>query len=90
MNGFTFTGLSKRGDQLHADDRAYVLSAYIGRHTAQKRAYWAKPNTPVHFMNDSEWLSNTWFAVRKDGRLDRRVQRSESHPTFPLNPELRK
>ncbi len=84
------------GNQLHTDDQRYVLSAFVHRFTAQHRPNWAnktipnRPNYPaVQFASDAEWLANTRFAVRNNGRLDKRAHYCESSPTWPNNPELR-
>lgn len=85
-----------RGTHLCADDRAYVLSSYVNRYTGQHRPAWARKEWkdgkpyPLQFVNDLEWLANTWFAVRKNGRLDRRHNQCYSRSTWPNNPELRK
>lgn len=83
------------GHELCADDQRYVLSAYVHRFTGDHKPAWAnaewkdgKPY-PMQFASDREWLENTRFAVRRDGRLDRRVKYCHSNPTWPENPELR-
>ena len=87
---------TKLGIELHPDDRRHVLAAYVHRFTGEHRPAWAhkpwkdgKPY-PVQFADDADWLAHTRFAVRGNGRLDRRVNRCESSPTWPNNPELRK
>jgi hypothetical protein len=88
------TPTQARGDQLTAEDQKDVLAAYVHRHTREHRPAWAnklwngKPY-PVQFASDAEWLANTLFAVRRNGRLDQRARSCESHPTWPDNPELR-
>lgn len=68
------------GTQLHPADRDYVLSAYtyrgtvenFGRNPAQaKRMRDGGFRMPL--ISDAEWLASTRFAVKKDGRLDHRV-----------------
>jgi hypothetical protein len=85
----------KPGNELNAEDRAYVLRAYVHRYTGDHMPLWAdkpwmdnKPY-PVQFANDQDWLRNTRFHVKKNGRLDRTTGHCESSPTWPLNPELR-
>jgi hypothetical protein len=85
-----------KGTELHPDDQSHVLRAFVHRYTGEHRPQWAanpwKANQPypVQFKDDSEWLSNTKFAVKRDGRLDTRVKCCVSTPTWPFNPELRK
>ncbi len=83
------------GSNLHPEDVRHVLSAYVHRYTGEHKPAWAlkpwkdgKPY-PVQFATDTDWLNNTRFAVRKNGRLDSRVSTCESAPTWPNNPELR-
>ena len=77
-----------------SEDQARVLSLFKNRVTGD--------NIPPHAKNadgslqgillhadDQDWLRNTRFSVRVSGRLDRRVRRCESTPTYPNNPELR-
>lgn len=84
-----------RGKDLHPDDKAYVLAGYVHRFTGDHFPQWARDPRPdgsaypVQFANDADWLANTWFRARKNGRLDRRVQHCDSRPTWPNNPELR-
>lgn len=82
---------SVTGDKLNSEDRRYVLSAYIYRHTPD-RCSAAKPaSRPFGFTHasDKEWLANTLFQVRKNGRLDKRNGSCHSTPTWPFNPEFR-
>jgi len=85
----------KRGTELCATDQRHVLRSYVHRFTADHTPQWARklgPNgepSPVQFSSDQDWLENTFFRVRKDGRLDSRARSCESHPTWPNNPELR-
>jgi hypothetical protein len=81
---------SKRGTELHPDDQKHVLAAYVHRFTGQHRPQWAdSQHCNVQFRDDADWLANTSFAVRKNGRLDRRSKECYSRPTWPNNPELR-
>ncbi|WP_145670156.1 hypothetical protein [Bradyrhizobium stylosanthis] len=79
----------KLGTDLHPADQRFVLSAYVHRFTGSHRPKWAKPDNAVQFADDQDWLAHTRFAVRANGRLDRRVARCHSSPTWPHNPELR-
>jgi hypothetical protein len=38
---------------------------------------------PVQFVDDADWLANTLFKVRKDGRLSRNIRHCRSTPTWP-------
>lgn len=88
--------MTKKGSDLHPDDKNYVLRAYVHRFTKDHKPNWAnkiwKDNLPypVQFESDQEWLENSYFRVKKDGRLDSRVRGCTSNPTFPDNPELRR
>lgn len=85
----------KLGSGLHPDDKKHVLAAYVHRFTKEHRPQWARRTRPdgddyaVQFASDAEWLANTFFVVRKDGRLNHAVNRCESHATWPDNPENR-
>lgn len=87
--------MQKLGSQLHPDDQKHVLAAFTHRFTKQHRPSWAKEPWkdgqpyPVQFASDADWLANTLFLVKTNGRLDMRAQFCESHPTWPDNPELR-
>jgi len=83
------------GNKLHPDVQKHVLAAFVHRFTGNHIPTWvakARENGqpyPLAFANDSDWLANTKFAVRKDGQLDCRAKFCLSNPTWPLNPELR-
>jgi hypothetical protein len=72
---------TRTGNQLHPDDRAHVLRAYVHRMTAEAQQQW--PEHAAYMKangwrmpttSDAEWLKQTRFAVRRDGRLDKRYQ----------------
>lgn len=72
-----------RGNQLHPDDRAHVLRAYIYRQTIEnnqanpacvKRAGGRLPLIP-----DALWLQITAWQVTKAGRIDRRTNHCHTH-----------
>ena len=64
---------------------------FVHRYTGEHKPAWVKgPETPVQFKDDMDWLANTWFWVAKKGELANRPGYCVSHPTWPLNPELRK
>lgn len=83
------------GDKLTPEDQKHVLAAFVHRFTGEHRPDWARKEWkngqpyPLQFKDDAEWLANTRFAVRRDGRIDQRVQSCECNPTWPNNPELR-
>jgi hypothetical protein len=78
-----------RGTELSAVDQRRVLAAYVHRFTGEHRPQWAndpRPDGaayPVQFKDDADWLANTFFKVRADGRLDERARYCESTPTWP-------
>ena len=83
------------GTALTAEDRHHVLAAYVHRYTRDHKPAWAHADRdgipyPVQFASDQDWLTNTLFAVRKNGRLDQRARSCLSSPTWPDNPELRR
>ena len=84
------------GNCLSAEDQQYCLAAFVHRHTREHKPQWANKEWkegqpyPVQFDSDTEWLAHTRFAIRTNGRLDMRVKRCESNPTWPDNPELRR
>lgn len=84
-----------RGAKLVPEDQASVLGMYVHRYTGDHRPKWVElwggstPKPPLQFKSDREWLAHSWFVVRKDGRLDRRVKSCLSEPTWPENPELK-
>ena len=83
------------GDKLHPEDRRAVLEQYVHRFTGNHVPAWATrlrsdgTAYPLQFANDADWLANTLFAVREDGRLHHGARYCESRPTWPNNPELR-
>ena len=73
------------GNKLHAADRKHVLAAYVYRMTTESRERWPDATRVMlrgHYRmperTDAEWLANTMFSVRKDGRLDGRVRHCET------------
>lgn len=78
-----------KGTNLCATDIVHVLRAFVHRFTRDFKPSWAmKPRpdgTPYkpQFASDGDWLANTQFAIRRDGRLDRRVSACQSYPTWP-------
>ena len=85
-----------RGTHLKESATVEAFACFIYRYTGDHKPKWMTRNRPdgtpypLQFVDDDEWLSNTWFHVRKDGELDKRHRDCESHPTWPNNPELRK
>ena len=73
-----------RGAYLTQGDQRHVLAAYVHRYTKSHVPNWARgTNYRPQFASDIDWLANTWFAVRKDGRLDQRYRACHSEPTWP-------
>jgi hypothetical protein len=83
------TPVWKHGHELHPEDQNHVLRAYVHRYTGTHKPEWANKSRPdgskymPQHKDDHEWLKNTRFAVKKNGRLDQRVRRAESNPTWP-------
>lgn len=73
---------TKRGSELHPDDRKHVLRAYVHRHTGDHPAGWAGKQ-PVMFSSDQEWLENTHFTVKQNGRIDRRYDHTNNEFPWP-------
>lgn len=76
----------RRGALLTQTDQHEVLRAYVHRCTVENfrerpdvaaRAY--ASGFRMRLMTDAEWLRATDFAVRKDGRLDRRANHCLTH-----------
>jgi len=95
--------VTRLGSELHPDDKVRVKARYKHRYTGDHKPAWAKDRAdakgvlrfvsenpfPLQFRDDADWLANTRFRVKDDGRLDRRAHYCESTPTWPFNPELR-
>lgn len=71
------------GTELNAQDRAYVLSAYLYRMTAENlrsrpglRSIMCGYRMPV--IPDAEWLARTRFFTTNAGRLDLRMSYCET------------
>jgi hypothetical protein len=86
------------GSELSPAVQRDALAVFVNRYTRTHRPPWtrgADPTKfpggvyPLQFDSDADWLAHTMFAVRKDGKLDKRVRHCESSPTWPDNPELR-
>lgn len=80
-----------KGSELSEAQRHHALNRFVHRYTRDHRPKWVTDTkvTPVQFASDADWLANTLFFVRKDGKLSELHQRCESRPTWPDNPELR-
>jgi hypothetical protein len=70
-----------------------ALNRFIHRFTGDHKPLWAnKPMNngkayPLQFKDDTEWLNNTMFTVRNDGKLANNVHYCQSNPTFPNGKE---
>ena len=64
-----------RGSELNEEDKLYVLSSYdrFTKECMPRRAV-GDNRKPLH-NSDWEWLLNSLFRVRVDGRLDMRYKR---------------
>lgn len=77
------------GTKLCPADQLEACRAFVHRYTREHVPGWARDlrpdgeRYPVQLDSDADWLAHTMFAVRADGRLDRRVKRCESSPTWP-------
>lgn len=84
------------GSRLTSEDRKFVLGAFVHRFTGEHQPQWARTLRPdgtahpLQFSSDADWLANTKFVVRPDGRLNHRYTDCVSTPTWPNNPELRR
>ena len=83
------------GSHLTPSDHKHVLRAFVHRFTRDHKPKWASAPWkdglpyPVQFASDADWLANTLFEVRNDGRLNVRASYCHGSPTWPDNPELR-
>ena len=81
--------MMQTGNMLCEEDRRHVIAAYVHRYTREHRPDWAletRPDGrpyPVQFASDADWLANSRFFVRRDGRLDMRHTLCHSSPTWP-------
>ena len=73
------------GNQLRPEDQQAVLNSYPYRMTHESVVRWPEARRVMEsggfrlaLISDQEWLECSRFAVRKDGRLDRRVRFCES------------
>jgi len=82
--------MTQLGTLLRWDDQLQVLASYIHRFTEQHRPTWVKGNVAKypHFTDDNDWLRNTRFHVRKNGRLDQRYKGCYSKPTWPKGQQI--
>ncbi len=77
-------GIYKNGSDLQSADQKEVLAAYVHRYTKDHKPAWVQTDYyKPQFANDEDWLNNTIFHVRKNGRLDHRFTSCCSTPTWP-------
>lgn len=69
------------GDMLHPEDKKHVLNAYVYRMTFENierhpriAQYMWTNGYRLELIHDTEWLKKSRFAVRRDGRLDKRYR----------------
>ncbi len=78
------SGRTTLGTLLHSADHAEVLARFTHRFTQQHTPQWAKgTNYKPQFKDDADWLANSYFPVKRDGRLDARHTSCRSNPTWP-------
>lgn len=83
------------GSELRPEVQREALRRFVHRFTRDHVPDWARQPRPngatyaVQFDSDADWLAHTMFATTNAGKLDNRVKRCESSPTWPDNPELR-
>lgn len=84
------------GSQLGESAKREALARFVHRFTGDHRPAWVRDRRPdgspypLHFKDDADWLANTRFHVRLNGKLCEASETCESSPTWPNNPELRK
>jgi hypothetical protein len=68
------------GSDLHPNDKRHVLNSYLYRMTIESVARWPRvaeymraTGYRMPIRSDADWLASTYFRVRRDGRLDGRV-----------------
>jgi len=85
---------TKRGIQLTAAEREIVLAHFPNRYTLQHTPRWVTDMAirrgvfyPPQFVNDTDWLIHTRFAVTEEGKLDQSFPIGmfgcDSNPTYP-------
>ena len=77
--------MKKRGNKLHPDDKAHVLRTYVYRNTLENPFRLEGGSSLSPPITDQKWLEITDFAVRDNGRLNRRVK--ECHTNHDEVPE---
>lgn len=87
--------LQRLGTELTPNDQRHVLGMFTNRYTGDHTPQWVKDaerkegkRYPLQFATDAEWLANTRFGVREDGRLDPRVGDCQSTPTWPNGKDI--
>lgn len=80
------------GTDLCAEDRAYVLNAYIHRMTDESIARFPEHARRMRAggyrmpaFTDAQWLACTWFATKANGRLDARSRYCECRRPLPAH-----
>lgn len=79
----------KLGTELTPCDRQHVVAQFVHRFTREHRPDWACQRSPngtryqVQFASDADWLANTRFRCKANGRLDKRARHCFSNPTWP-------
>lgn len=70
--------IAMRGADLHPVDRDYVLRAYVYRMTTEAQRRWPEVARRMKAggwrmpeRSDAQWMRETYFKVKKNGRLDK-------------------
>lgn len=85
----------KPGNQLCLLDQKIARMLFVHRFTGENKPAWAQRPWkdglpyPLQFADDADWLANTLFFVKLDGRINQSATSCYSSPTWPNNPELR-
>ena len=81
------------GTELSAEDRRHVLAAFCHRMTVEAARQWPEHSRRMlaggyrmRPFTDAQWLAFTRFAVRRNGRLDRRARHCSSSPPREFYP----
>jgi hypothetical protein len=60
------------GTALVPEDQSLAKRMFVHRFTGDNRPLWADGRRKPIFEDDAQWLANTYFYVKVDGRLDNR------------------
>jgi len=84
------TQTEKRGIQLTEAERAIILAQITNRYTGSHMPGWVYDFAlkhgqlyPVQFLNDMDFLINSFYPVTAEGKLDLANFACRMNPTFP-------